>query len=71
MYQTKGASGYQVQYRKKGAKKFSSLKTTKLKVRTKKLKKNKKYQFRVRTIVKIEGKPVYGKWTKIKTVKCK
>lgn len=68
---TKGASGYQVQYRKKGAKKFRSLKTTKLKVRTKKLKKNKKYQFRVRTYVKIEGKPVYGKWTRIKTVKCK
>ena len=68
---TKGASGYQVQYRKKGAKKFSSLKTTKLKVRKKKLKKNKKYQFRVRTYVKIEGKPVYGKWTRIKTVKCK
>ena len=68
---TKGASGYQVQYRKKGAKKFSSLKTTKLKVRTKKLKKNKKYQFRVRTYVKVEGKPVYGKWTRIKTVKCK
>lgn len=68
---TKGASGYQIQYRKKGAKKFSSLKTTKLKVRTKKLKKNKKYQFRVRTYIKIEGKPVYGKWTKIKTVKCK
>ena len=68
---TKGASGYQIQYRKKGAKKFSSLKTTRLKVRTKKLKKNKKYQFRVRTIVKIEGKPVYGKWTRIKTVKCK
>ncbi len=68
---TKGASGYQIQYRKKGAKKFSSLKTTKLKVRTKKLKKNKKYQFRVRTYVKSEGKPVYGKWTRIKTVKCK
>lgn len=68
---TKGASGYQIQYRKKGTKKFSSLKTTKLKVRTKKLKKNKKYQFRVRTYVKIEGKPVYGKWTRIKTIKCR
>ena len=69
----KKASGYQVQYRKKGAKKFSNLKkaTTKLKVKSKKLKKGKKYQFRVRTYKVINGKKVYGKWTKVKTVKCK
>ena len=68
---TKGASGYQIQYRKKGAKKFSSLKTTKLKINTKKLKKGKKYQFRVRTYTKVNGTKVYGKWTIFKTAKCK
>jgi hypothetical protein len=68
---TKGASGYQVQYRLKGAKKYKTLKTlTKTKVISKKLKLNKKYQFRVRTYTKIEGVKIYGKWTKAKTVKC-
>ena len=70
---TKGATGYQVQYRVKGAKKFTNLKkaTKKNKVTSKKLKKGKKYQFRVRTYKTIAGKKVYGKWTKAKTVKCK
>ena len=67
------ASGYQVQYRKKGAKKFTNLKkaVVKVKVKSKKLKKGKKYQFRVRTYTIVEGSKVYGKWTKVKTVNCK
>ena len=66
------ASGYQVQYRKKGAKKFTNLKTlTKTKVVSKKLKKGKKYQFKVRTYKTINDKKVYGKWTVVKTVMCK
>ena len=70
---TKGASGYQVQYRKKGAKKFTNLKkaVAKVKVKSKKLKKGKKYQFRVRTYTIVEGSKVYGKWTKVKTAKCR
>ncbi len=69
----KGASGYQIQYRKKGAKKFTNLKkaVVKAKVKSKKLKKGKKYQFRVRTYTIVDGSKVYGKWTKVKTVKCR
>lgn len=67
------ASGYQVQYRKKGAKKFTNLKkaVAKVKVKSKKLKKGRKYQFRVRTYTIVDGSKVYGKWTKDKTVKCR
>ena len=70
---TKGAGGYQVQYKLKSAKKFSTLKASvgKTKVTSKKLKKGKKYIFRVRTWKKVAGKKVYGKWAKTKAVKCK
>ena len=70
---TKGAGGYQVQYKLKSAKKFSTLKASvsKAKVTSKKLKKGKKYIFRVRTWKKVAGKKVYGKWAKTKAVKCK
>lgn len=68
---TAGATGYQVQYKLKSAKKYNTLKTLKkLKVTSKKLKKGKKYQFRVRTYTTVKGSKVYGKWTKVKTVKC-
>ena len=70
---TKEAGGYQVQYKLKSAKKFSTLKASvsKTKAASKKLKKGKKYIFRVRTWKKVAGKKVYGKWTKTKAVKCK
>ena len=69
---TKGATGYQVQYKLKSAKKYKTLKTLKkLKVTSKKLKKGKKYQFKVRTYTTVKGTKVYGKWTKVKTIKCK
>lgn len=69
---TKSATGYQVQYKLKSAKKYKTLKnTTALKVTSKKLKLNKKYQFRVRTYTKVDGTKIYGVWTKIKTVKCR
>jgi len=69
---TKGATGYEVQYKLKSAKRFKTLKALKkMKVTTKKFKKGKKYQFRVRTYTKINGEKIYGKWTKAKTVKCK
>ena len=66
------ASGYTVQYKLSGAKKFKTLKTlAKTKVVTKKLKKGKKYEFRVATYKKVNGKKVFGKWTEAKIVKCK
>ena len=68
---TKGATGYQVQYRLKGRKWAQLKKTTKLKALSKRLKKGKKYQFRVRTYTKIAGGTYYGKWTTVKTVKCR
>ena len=69
---TNGAAAYQVQYRLgKGKWKNAAKSTKKVKVTVKKLKKGKKYGFRVRTISKVNGKTIYGKWTKVKTVKIK
>lgn len=69
---TKGATGYQVQYKLKSAKTYKTLKnTTALKVTSKKLKKGKKYQFKIRTYKNVNGTKVYGKWSPVKTCKCK
>ena len=66
------AEGYQIQYKLKSAKKFSTLKTlAKTKFVSKKLKKGKMYQFKVRTYKTVNGKKTYGKWTKAKAVKCR
>ena len=67
------ATGYQIQYKLKTAKKYTYLKKTytKLKATTKKLKKGKVYQFRVRTYTKVDGEKVYGQWSAVKSVKCK
>lgn len=69
----KKAEAYEVQYKLSSAKKFSNLKkgVTTGKVTSKKLKKGKKYIFRVRTVKKVAGKIVYGKWAKTKRVKCR
>jgi len=65
------ADGYQVQFKLKSAKKYKTLKTlTGIKAVSKKLKKGKKYQFRVATYKTVDGKKIYGKWV-TKTVKCK
>lgn len=68
-----GISGYQIQYAKdkkfKMSKKSKFLKKNKLTI--KKLKKNKKYSFRVRAYKIENGKRVYGKWSKVKTVRIK
>lgn len=69
---TKGATAYQVQYKLgKKAWKNAAKSTKKVKVVVKKLKKGKKYTFRVRTISKVNGKNVYGKWATSKAVKIK
>ena len=43
----------------------------KTRVTLKKLKVKKKYYIRVRTILKVNGKTYYSKWSKIKSVKTK
>ena len=66
------ADGYQVQYKLKKAKKYKKLKTlTKNKLNSKKLKKGKKYIFRIRTYKVVEGQKIYGKWTQSRNIKCK
>ena len=66
------SDGYQVQFKLKSAKKYKTLKTlTGTRVVSKKLKKGKKYQFRVRTYRLVNGKTVYGKWSGVKTCVCK
>ena len=64
-----GVTGYQIRYRVKGAKKWKTINTTKNVRTVKKLKKGKKYQFKVRAYVKIDGQKYYGKWSKVKTSK--
>lgn len=69
---TPGASGYIIQVKKPGSKKYVTLKTLSgSKYVTPKYKKNKKYGFRIRTYKKISGKKVYGVWKAYKTLKCK
>jgi hypothetical protein len=70
---TKGAVGYQVQYKLKTAAKWSVLNksVTKTSVGTKKLKKGKVYSFRVRTFANVNGGKIYGKWSAAKAVRCK
>ena len=66
------ADGYQVQYKLKSAKKYQTLKTlTGTKAVSKKLKKGKKYQFKVRTYRLVNGKTTYGKWCGVKSCACK
>ncbi len=68
-------SGYQIEYstnsKFKKSKKVTvkSAKTTSKKIS--KLKKGKKYYFRVRAYKNSDGKKIYGAWSKVKSVKCK
>ena len=64
-----GVAGYQIAYKKAGAKKFKTVKTTNAKKTIKKLVKNKKYTVKVRAYAKIGGKTYYGAYSKAKTVK--
>ena len=70
---TSGAYAYQIQFKQKNAKKWKNLamSTKKLKVKSKKLKKGKKYSFRIRTITRVNQQKVYGKWSAAKTIKIK
>lgn len=65
-------SGYQIQYSTKKNFDNSKIKTlAKKKMTIKKLKRGKKYYFKVRQYTVIEGKKVYGVWSQVKSVKVK
>ena len=62
-------TGYQLQYRKKGASKWitKSVPGKKLSFTVKKLKKGTRYQFRVTAYIKKGGNTYYGKYSAVKT----
>ena len=69
-----GVTGYQVQYstsksKLSKGKKITVKKANKTSTTIKKLKKGKKYYFRIRTYVKEDGKTVYSKWSTAKKSK--
>lgn len=64
-----GVTGYQISYRVKGTKKWKYVSSFKNVRTVKKLKKGRRYQFRVRSYVKVDGQKYYGKWSKVKTSK--
>lgn len=67
----KGRVKYKVQYRIKGKKKWKTKYIRKTSCTFKRLKSGKRYQFRVRAYKTVNGEKIYGKWSKIKTVKIK
>lgn len=71
-----GANGYQIYYsRNKNFKKLSAKKIVKGGKKTsyvgKNFTKGKKYYVKVRAYKNVNGRKVYGKWSNVKTVKCK
>ena len=71
-----GANGYQIYYsRNKNFKKVSAKKIVKGGKKTsyvgKNFTKGKKYYVKVRAYKNVNGQKVYGKWSNVKTVKCK
>ena len=69
-----GVSGFEVWQSAKKNKKYkkaASLKASKTKWKSKKIKRGKKAFFKVRAFTKINGKKYYGKWSKVITVKLK
>ena len=66
-----GASGYQIAYRKMGGNKYKYTTTTKLKKTIKSLTSKKYHQVKVRAYKTVNGKKIYGEWSKVKKVKIK
>lgn len=70
----KGVEKYQIYYREKGESKYKKLATvsgSKTSYSTSKPDKNKTYQFKIRSYAESNGKKVYSKFSKVKTVKVK
>lgn len=66
------ATGYEVSYKKSGAKKWTVKKTTKTSFTVKKLSKGKKYSFKVRAFnTNAQGETQFGAYTATKTLKIK
>ena len=72
---TRAVTGYRVYRATKKNGKYRLIKTIKkagtLNYTDKKLKKGKKYYYKVRTYTKIDGKTYLGKWSKVKRIKAK
>ena len=68
---TTGASVYQIAYRLKGSKTWKYTTSTKLSKKITKLKRYKKYNFKVRAYKTIDGKKYYGAYSSTKTIKIK
>lgn len=71
---TAGVTGYKVYRAAKKSGKYKLIGTVKagnLKFTDKKLKKGKKYYYKVRPYTKIDGKTYVGKWSKVKGIKAK
>ena len=67
----KDGKTYEIVYRQKGNKNFKKLKTVKTcRVKTKKLRKNKYYYFKVRAVGEANGITYYGNWSGTKKGKC-
>ena len=71
-----GANGYQIYYsRNKNFKKLSAKKIVKGGKKTsyvgKNFTKGRKYYVKVRAYKNVNGRKVYGKWSNVKSVKCK
>ena len=67
----KDGKTYEIVYRQKGNKNFKKLKTVKTcRVKTKKLRKNKYYYFKVRAVGEANGTTYYGNWSGTKKGKC-
>lgn len=64
-----GASGYQIKYKVKGSKKWKTVTSKKASKTIKKLKKGKRYKFKVRAYKTVKGKKYYGAYCKVKTSK--
>lgn len=66
----KGATGYKIKYAtNKKLKKAKTITVKKNKVTIKKLKRGKKYYFKAQAYKMVNGKKVYGKWSKVKASK--
>ena len=68
-------NGYQIYRATKKAGKYKKIKqfssSKKVKLVNKKLKKGKKYFYKMRTFTKVNGKTVYGQWTAVKKIKAR
>ena len=71
----KESNGYEIYRATKNNGKYNKVKTIKnaktIKYTTKKLTKNKKYYFKIRSYRKIDGKKIYSSWSKTKNIKVK